>query len=193
MQIARLKHSLETWLEELFAGTYDETYVQRRSKVGKRHVEIGLEQIYTNAALSRLRKGLVKVLASEWAGSSDDLHLATESLHRLIDLDLAIIEYTYQSEYFRRQQQNDRLAAIGQVAGGIAHELRNPLNVVKTSIYYLLNAKQVTPAKLTDHLQRIDPPGGRCRRSHHRAIRFRSLADSHDGANVDRRVSARGA
>jgi len=155
-QIARLKGSLRTWLEELFAGTYDEAYVERRSKVGRRHVEIGLEQIYTNAALSRLRKELVRVLAIQWNGSSNELHLATESLHRLIDLDLAIIEYTYQSEYFRRQQQSDRLAAIGQVAGGIAHELRNPLNVVKTSIYFLLNAKQVTPAKLTDHLQRIE-------------------------------------
>jgi signal transduction histidine kinase len=73
-----------------------------------------------------------------------------------LDLDLAIIEYAYQSEYERRRRQSDRLATIGQVAGGIAHELRNPLNVVKTSVYYLLNAKQPTPEKRAEHLERIE-------------------------------------
>jgi signal transduction histidine kinase len=155
-QVARLKGTLVVWLQELFTGDYDADYVRRRSNVGRRHVEIGLEQIYTNAALSRLRKGLLETLAKNWSGTLADLGLAIESLNRLLDLDLAIIEDAYQSEYERRNRRVDRLATIGQVAGGIAHELRNPLNVIKTSIYYLLNAKQATPEKRTEHLQRIE-------------------------------------
>src|SRR5262249_12050042 len=58
-QIERLKGTLIKWLEELFSGKYDEAYVLRRWKVGLRHVEIGLDQVYTNAALSRLRNGLL--------------------------------------------------------------------------------------------------------------------------------------
>lgn len=50
----------------------------------------------------------------------------------------------------------ERLAMLGEISGGIAHEVRNPLNAVRTSIYYLLNASQPTPEKQAEHLQRID-------------------------------------
>ena len=52
--------------------------------------------------------------------------------------------------------KQEKLATLGQVSGGIAHEIRNPLNAVKTSAYYLLNAKSATPEKTREHLERID-------------------------------------
>ncbi len=156
-QIERLKGTLRGWLRELVYGPYDRDYVARRWRVGWRHVDIGLDQVYTNVALSRLRRGLLRVLEEAWQGT--DLHemLATRrALNTLLDLDLAIIEDAYQTEYVARQQRSDRLAAIGQVAGGIAHELRNPLNVVKTSVYFLLNARNATAEKKAEHLHRIE-------------------------------------
>ncbi len=154
-QIVRLKGTLIKWLEELFSGKYDEDYVLRRWKVGLRHVEIGLDQAYTNAALSRLRSRLL--LALEQAPSiNNNIFEARRSLNKLLDLDLAIIEDAYQTEREQRLQLIERLAAIGQVAGGIAHELRNPLNVIKTSTYYLRNAQKVSAEKQNAHLERID-------------------------------------
>jgi signal transduction histidine kinase len=154
-QIERLKGTLRGWLRELLFGPYDRDYVARRWRVGWRHVEIGLDQVYTNVALSRLRRGLLRILEEYWQGEREALAVR-RSLNTLLDLDLAIIEDAYQTEYMARQQRNERLAAIGQVAGGIAHELRNPLNVVKTSIYYLLNARAPSAAKTAEHLQRIE-------------------------------------
>jgi truncated hemoglobin YjbI len=54
-QVERLKGKLNQWVGDLFCGPYDAEYVLRRWRVGFRHVLIGLEQVYTNAALSRLR------------------------------------------------------------------------------------------------------------------------------------------
>jgi signal transduction histidine kinase len=155
-QIQRLKGTLVQWLRELLGGRYDRDYVGRRWQVGWRHVEIGLEQVYTNAALSRLRRGLVRLLHENWRGDVKELQDTVRSLNKLLDLDLAIIEDAYQAEYAARMQRSERLATIGQVAGGVAHELRNPLNVVKTSVYYLLNARNASPEKRAEHLQRIE-------------------------------------
>jgi signal transduction histidine kinase len=155
-QIQRLKGTLIQWIRDLLSGCYDEAYVDRRWRVGWRHVEIGLEQVYTNVALSRLRTGLVRAIQDAWPGEEVTLKETVRSLNKLLDLDLAIIEDAYQSEYALRLQRTERLATLGQVAGGVAHELRNPLNVVKTSVYYLMNARNPTPEKRADHLRRIE-------------------------------------
>jgi signal transduction histidine kinase len=154
-QIERLKGTLRTWVRELLVGPYDQDYVARRWRVGWRHVEIGLDQVFTNVALSRLRRGLLRALDQVAIGSGRAAEVG-RSLNTLLDLDLAIIEDAYQTEYLARQQRSERLATIGQVAGGVAHELRNPLNVVKTSVYYLLNARNPTPEKTAEHLARIE-------------------------------------
>jgi signal transduction histidine kinase len=155
-QIVRLKQSLIRWVRELLSGPYDGAYVLRRWRVGRRHVEIGLDQVFTNVAMSRLRSGLIGALGRTWHGSREDLVATVQSLDRLIDLDLAKIEDAYQAEHLERRRRDERLAAIGQISGGIAHELRNPLNVIKTSAYYLLNARSASPEKIGEHLRRID-------------------------------------
>ena len=147
-QIERLKDTLRAWLKDLFSGQYDEAYVVRRWKVGQRHVEIGLDQVYTGAALSRLRGGLLLALEKEaraktppgiWPRSS----AARGALNKLLDLDLAIIEDAYQAEFLAHQSrteralQNERLAAIGETMTGLVHESRNALQRARACLEML--------------------------------------------------------
>jgi two-component system NtrC family sensor kinase len=159
-QVERLKATFTVWLEQLFAGTYDAAYVARRWQVGLRHVEIGLEEPWTNVALGRVRNGIVTMLAAALEDRPREFTAVVTTVNRLLDLDLAIIQAAYQHEYVQRLKRGQRLVAIGQMAAGIAHELRNPLNVVRTSAFYLKNARQLTPEKQAEHLERIERQTG---------------------------------
>jgi len=103
-QIARLKVSLRQWLSELFSGQYDVDYVDRRWRVGRRHVEIGLEQSFVSAALSRLRQGLVQAVVQSPQLTAEQLPAALLALHKMLDLDLALIDLAYQTENLAHQQ-----------------------------------------------------------------------------------------
>jgi two-component system sensor kinase FixL len=113
-QIQRLKGTLLRWLRELLSGPYDAAYALRRWQVGWRHVEIGLDQVYTNVALSRLRRGLMTALQNTWSADALELRAVIRSLNTLIDLDLALIEDAYQAEYSARLQRYERLKAKEQ-------------------------------------------------------------------------------
>ena len=155
-QIERLKKTLLAWLTDLFTGPYDEDFVVKRFRVGQRHVEIGLEAFYTQVALARMRVKLTEALGERQQAPEAEKLATVIALNRLLDLDMTMIEYAYQVEFNAREQRQERLLTLGKVAAGIAHELRNPLNAVKTSVYYLLNARNATEEKIREHLQRID-------------------------------------
>jgi signal transduction histidine kinase len=154
--LQRWKATLRSWLEQMLACDDDIPQAERCWQVGRRHEEIGLDPVYTNVAMSCLRQGLIGELARLWRGTRADLLATVEALNLLLDFDLAVIQEAYQTEHDLRLERSQRLVTIGQIAGGISHELRNPLNAVKTSVYYLLNARKLTPEKLGEHLGRIN-------------------------------------
>jgi two-component system, NtrC family, sensor kinase len=53
-----------------------------------------------------------------------------------IALENAVL-YKEQRERFRRMSRADRLATIGELAAGAAHEIRNPLTAIRSTLQYL--------------------------------------------------------
>jgi PAS domain S-box-containing protein len=107
-QVERLKVTLCHWLEEMMQGPWSDDYAASRWRVGWRHVEIGLDSVFTAVALSRLRFGLTRAIEENWTGTPSDLLETLRSVHRLLDLDLAIIQDAYGGEYVARQRQSER-------------------------------------------------------------------------------------
>ena len=95
-QVARLKVSLEEWLEGLFTGPYDESYFEKRARIGRVHVKVGLEQRYMLAAMNVIRNGLHAGLA-EVGDASADAELERRAVDQICDIELAIMLETYRS------------------------------------------------------------------------------------------------
>jgi PAS domain S-box-containing protein len=104
-QIDRLKQSLRAWLRDSFLCRGDADYVTRRWKIGLRHSEIGLNPAYVAAAMSRLRDGLIGIASHSHAMSPNELPQVVQSLNKLLDVELAIIQDAYQADYLSRETQ----------------------------------------------------------------------------------------
>lgn len=60
-------------------------------------------------------------------------------------------------ELQERIKRQERLAVLGELAGSIGHEIRNPLGAMKSSIFFLQRRREKTiDAKAEEHLERID-------------------------------------
>lgn len=87
-----------------------------------------------------------------------DLKNSEDQLKRLNDeLENRVQQRTCElQEAQSKLLEKERLATLGQLSGSVAHEIRNPLNALKTSAYFLMNARAPSNEKVREHLERID-------------------------------------
>jgi signal transduction histidine kinase len=71
---------------------------------------------------------------------NDRTHALHAALRQLEDAQAALV-------------RREKLAMLGQLAGGVGHELRNPLGVMSNAIYYLELVLQTAPEDVRDYLR----------------------------------------
>lgn len=100
-QIARLKLSLERWMQGVLEGPHDDAYYERHRQIGRVHVRIGLAQRYMFTSMSVVRVALGKVIDD--APLDDALRSRTHlAMNKVLDVELAVMLETYADALLER-------------------------------------------------------------------------------------------
>jgi two-component system NtrC family sensor kinase len=136
MRISKPIAQLVVGVDHVRGGAYDRSI----------EVDAGDEIGYLAQAFEQMRQSLQRHLAH----LADEKHLLEEANHRL---------QTTQEQLV----QSERLAAVGKLAGQVAHEVNNPLAIIKSAIHFIRHQSRADDP-LIGHLETIEEEIGRIAR-----------------------------
>jgi signal transduction histidine kinase len=140
-QIERLRGSLIDWMASGLLGPHDERFYDKRTRIGRRHVAIGLGSQYMFSAMTVVRLAYQDRIAELYPPA--EAFAVMRSVHKLLDCELAIMVQHYELDTEdklvarERKSQADRILAMQTMSAGLAHEVRNPLNAAKLQLELL--------------------------------------------------------
>lgn len=146
-----LRESLRSWARSLLEPPYDDAYVEKRARIGHRHVQVGLPQRFMPLAMNAMRTHLHRIAIEVEGADRAILTRAVCAIDKLLDFELTVMLETYAADWGARLIRTERLATIGQLAAGVSHELKNPIGVVNTSLLLL---KQRLPPDISAAIQK---------------------------------------
>lgn len=129
--------------------------------------------------------GGIEAIARELALSREAMKVWNRELERAVrertrELEEANAQL---AQTWERLLQAERLASLGQMAAGIAHEMRNPLGIINTSAYYLKGA--VTSDDAVEQLSIIEREVARMEKTISSLLGFARLSASYEPVLTD--------
>jgi signal transduction histidine kinase len=140
-QIERLRAVLVDWMSTGLLGPHDERFYDKRTRIGRRHVAIGLSSQYMFTAMNVIRLAYQDCIRELYPAA--EAFAVLRSVHKLLDCELAIMVQHYERDTQQqlvlreRRAQAERLLAMQTMSAGLAHEVRNPLNAAKLQLELL--------------------------------------------------------
>lgn len=140
-QVERLRISLIDWMSSGLLGPLDERFYEKRSRIGRRHVQIGLAHQYMFTSMNVVRTAYLDLISTLYPAA--EACSVGISVNKLLDIELAIMVRHYQLDSDEkliareRRMQADRITAMQTMTAGLAHEVRNPLNAAKLQLALL--------------------------------------------------------
>jgi hypothetical protein len=100
----RLRNMVSDWFVDMFSGTYDEAFAQKRISIGAIHVRIGLPVRYPLAMLD-----VIMPFGEQVAQQSAQPEQAVAAFRKLLALDVAIFNQAY---------EDNQLKHLAELVGG---------------------------------------------------------------------------
>ncbi|MBB6452701.1 heme-based aerotactic transducer [Salirhabdus euzebyi] len=106
--VQRLKQTLKIHIQELFNGSIDQTFIDKRLRIAHAHVRIGLQTKWYMSAFQDLFNSLSKILEENIQIPSELLQSITV-VSKLLNLEQQIVLEAYEDENERIRMENQRL------------------------------------------------------------------------------------
>lgn len=146
--IIRLKNVQKKYLISLTSGSYEMEYLEDRLKIGRTHEVVGLLPQWYMGTYSFYIDLLTPLVIEQYQGDRDQVIRACHALSKLMNLDAQIVlEVYFDARQQKAVERSERLAAVGELAASIAHEVRNPLAGMKGALEVLRKGLSSDPAK----------------------------------------------
>jgi PAS domain S-box-containing protein len=106
-QVTRHKSTLCDWMQLLCSGPWDDAYYDKRTRIGRTHVQIALPQRYMFAAMNLVRVAL-QGCARDAFPDDAERRPVTDALAKVLDLELAIMLESYREAFVDEVQALER-------------------------------------------------------------------------------------
>jgi len=147
--VKRLKISQRAYLLSLASGDYGESHMQDRQRIGRVHAAAGLEPEWYLGSYGLYLDLLRPAIHERFGDDAEKSARAHSALAKLIILDAQIVLDAYYGIQQRKAvERSEELAAVGELAASIAHEVRNPLAGMKGALQVLRKELAVRPQNL---------------------------------------------
>lgn len=147
--VKRLKGFQRDYLLSLASGDYGVEYARNRLKIGRTHDRIGLESEWYLGTYGLYLDVLLPLIQEHYRSDGPRAARTSAALSKLMVLDMQLVLDAYFGMRQRRAvERSEQLAAVGELAASIAHEVRNPLAGMKGALQVLRKELAVKPSNL---------------------------------------------
>jgi signal transduction histidine kinase len=153
-QLDRLRKSLRRWLEVVLLNERDEAWLAIHDRISRQHVEVDLPVHTLVGAMARIRARFSSLcLRAPLSQAARERTLL--AIGRALDVELSVLIEGQLHAMGERSRDRDRLAFVGEISAALAHDLRNPLSTIETSLFLARKrVPETADPSLARHLER---------------------------------------